>query len=306
MIGRKQLLSFLLLLTPSIVLAHTAQCPANSTAIPFRFLGGSQIAIAVSINHSGPYEFMVDTGAQLTIIDPRLAGELELKVQGSIGVVSVLNYAGADLVKAELVEAGPASVRDLPIAVQGLSQIQAFNPGVRGILGENFLGRFDLLIDYSNKTICLDQTKELENQMQGERVPLLERAERGGDLAYTTPMLVTVHVGGNGRKGTILNIDSGSSVPMLFVNRLDAPWWLQRDHALRGNVAGKGAAPVFATMPSQKVEIGQHTSRQIAFLTPINAESQMGRDGMDGLLPTSLFKSVFISYADHFVMFDPR
>ena len=26
----------------------------------------------------------------------------------------------------------------------------------------------------------------------------------------------------------------------------------------------------------------------------------------DGLLPTTIFKRVFISYADHFVMFEPR
>jgi hypothetical protein len=26
----------------------------------------------------------------------------------------------------------------------------------------------------------------------------------------------------------------------------------------------------------------------------------------DGLLPTALFKKVFITYSDHFVMFEPR
>ena len=152
--------------------------------------------------------------------------------------------------------------------------------------------------------ICLDATKGLEKEMQGERVPVIEQAEPGGDLAYAAPILVTVHTRGDGKRGTILEIDSGSNVPMLFVNQLDTPWWLQRNHAQRGNVAGKGAAPLFASMPSQNVEIGQHMTRQIAFLTPINAENQMGRTGMDGLLPTSLFKSVFISYANHFVIFD--
>jgi hypothetical protein len=249
---------------------------------------------------------MVDTGAQLTIMDPRLASELKLQPQGSVGMVSVVNYADVDLVKPDLVEAGPVAVRDLPVAVQGLNQIQALHPNVRGILGENFLGRFDLLIDYGRRIICLDPSKELQKEMQGERVPVIEQAERGGDLAYAQQILVTVHMEGDGKKGTILQIDSGSNVPMLYENRLESPWWLQRNHASQGTVAGRGGAPVFATMPSQDVKIGQHTTRQIAFLTPISTGREMARTSMDGLLPTALFNRVFISYADHFVMFDPR
>ncbi len=307
MIARKQLFSFvLMLLIPSIVLAKTGSCPANSTAIPFHSLAGSQIAISLSINHSGPYDFMVDTGAQITIMDPRLAGELKLQSKGSIGVVSVVNYASADLVKPELVEAGPVAVQDLLVAVQGLNQIQALRPNVRGILGENFLGRFDLLIDYGHKMICLDPSKELQREMHGERVPVIEQAERSGDLAYTQPILVTVHMERDGEKGTTLQIDSGSNVPMLYENRLDSPWWLQHNHARQGTVAGKGDAPVFAAMPSQDVKIGSHMTRQIAFLTPISMGREMARTSMDGLLPTALFHRVFISYADHFVMFDPR
>jgi hypothetical protein len=299
--------SVLLVLTHSIVFGKTAQCPADSAAIPYHSLaGGSQVALSVLINHSGPYDFMLDTGAQVTVIDPRLAAELNLRPQGSIGVVSLLNYASADLVKPELVEAGPAAVRDLPMAVQGLAQLQAANPKLRGILGENFLGRFDLLIDYGHKMICLDQTREMQKQLQGERVPMIEQAEQSGNLAFAERLLVTVHLQGDGKKGTVLKIDSGSNVPMLFENRLESAWWLQLNHARRGSVAGKGGAPMFATMPSQEVQIGSHMTRQIAFLSPISAEHTTARADQDGLLSTAVFKSVFISYADHLVIFDPR
>jgi hypothetical protein len=260
----------------------------------------------VSINHSGPYEFIVDTGAQMTIMDPDLAAELKLQPQGNIGVVSVGSYAGVDLVKPQLVETGPVEVHDLLVAVQGLRQIQALNPKVRGILGENFLGRFDLLIDYGRKIICFDESKSLQHEMQGERVPVMHQEERTGDLAYTSPVLVAVHLPGDGKKDTVLLVDSGSSVPLLFQNRLETPTAVQLNHARRGSVAGKGGALVLATMPRQNVKIGSHITRQIAFLTPVSTGHKLDKVGEDGLLPTTLFKRVFISYGDHFVMFEPR
>ncbi len=307
MIDRKQLFSFLLfLLTSSTVLAETAQCPANSSTFRYHSLKGSQIAISISIDHSIPYEFMVDTGSQTTTMDPRLAAELKLQPHGWTGMLVVNNYSRAELVKPKLVEAGPVAVRDLEIAVQALDQIQASDPWVRGILGEDFLGRFDLLIDYGRKIICLDQSKELEKQMRGDRVPMIEQADPDGDLDFAPPVLVAAHVPGNGKKGTVLRIDSGSNAPVLFENQLGSPLMLQPNDTSLGRVAGKGGPLTFAAMPSQWVKIGAHMTLPIAFQTPINAGRKTATTNEDGLLPTNLFKRVFISCADHFVIFDPR
>jgi hypothetical protein len=38
----------------------------------------------VGINQRGPFDFMVDTGSQVTVIDPSLAAQLELKPQGEV------------------------------------------------------------------------------------------------------------------------------------------------------------------------------------------------------------------------------
>jgi len=307
MLDRQQLLSLILLFSASsIMLAEAAQCPAGSAAIPFHSPGGSQIAISVTINHSGPYEFTVDTGSEITVVDPKLAAELQLQPQGSIRMAFVTNSARVNIQKAELVETGPVAVRDLVVAVAGLNQIQALDHKMRGILGENFLGRFDMLIDNRHKLICLDQTKELQREMKGERVPMIEQTEQEGDLAYTLPVLVTVHVPGDGKKGTILKVDSGSSAPILFENRIEPLSWQQRSHAHRSAVAGNSGAPAFAVMTSQAVKIGPHDTRRIAFLSPISARQEAVRTGEDGLLPTVLFNRVFISCADHFVMFEPQ
>jgi hypothetical protein len=304
MLVRRHLLYLLLLFVArAIALAETAQCPADSAAIHFRSPGSSQITIPIFINHSGPWEFSVDTGSDITVMDPNLAAQLGLQPQGSIQTGFVTNYARADLVKPEVVEVGPISVRDLAVSVQGLKQIQTLYPKVRGILGENFLGRFDMLIDYRHKLICLDSSKEIQKELKGERVPVVPQTELDGDLAYALPVLVTVHVEGDKEKGTILRVDSGSSHPMLYENHLEP---LSFDNALQISVTGQGGSLRFGVMSSRGVRIGSDMTRQIAFIAPVTARSKAIRTGEAGLLPTALFNRVFISSADHFVMFEPQ
>src|SRR5215469_5387943 len=149
----------LIVLTSSIVFGEN-RCPANVAAVDFHRLEHSQIATFVTINGSGPYEFMVDTGAQVTLIDPALAGELKLEANGSIGVITVHNYAKVPLVSAANVAAGPIAVHDLQMAVESLGQLQEQNLKLRGILGINFLRRFDLLIDHGHKMLCFDSSRQ--------------------------------------------------------------------------------------------------------------------------------------------------
>jgi hypothetical protein len=51
--------------------------------------------VAVSVNHSGPYNFLLDTGTQVTMVDPSLAAELHLNTQGSAEVAGVGFLASA-------------------------------------------------------------------------------------------------------------------------------------------------------------------------------------------------------------------
>lgn len=78
----------------------------------------------------------------------------------------------------------------------GLKHLQAVNPRGRGVLGANFLGRFDLLLEYDQKFVCVDQAKDLQKQLRGERVPVIEYPARNGHLAYAEPIQVAVHIEG--------------------------------------------------------------------------------------------------------------
>ena len=61
------------------------RCPGNTASVTPRLVRDALIVIPVRINQAGPFDFMVDTGSQVTVIDPSLASELTLKVQGRVG-----------------------------------------------------------------------------------------------------------------------------------------------------------------------------------------------------------------------------
>src|ERR1700745_2929006 len=85
----KWLASVTLAATPPPRLQAKPHCPGNVDSLRFRLVRRSQIIATIKINHTGPYDFMVDTGSQVTMLDPSLAAELHLKIQGTAGVAGV-------------------------------------------------------------------------------------------------------------------------------------------------------------------------------------------------------------------------
>src|ERR1700722_9725 len=113
-------------------------CPGNIASIRFRLIQRSRIVVPVTINHTGPYEFLVDTGAQFTVVDPLLATELHLKTQGSAEVVGVGFNTHTSFAYLDLLEAGSHSVANRPVVVQDLQPLQTPDLHFRGIIGGDF------------------------------------------------------------------------------------------------------------------------------------------------------------------------
>src|ERR1700748_1758827 len=86
-----------LVITATIVptLLAESRSPGKFARVPCRIVTRYQIVLAVSINHSGPYDFLLDTGTQITMVDPSLAAELDLKTQDSARVAGVGFLASA-------------------------------------------------------------------------------------------------------------------------------------------------------------------------------------------------------------------
>jgi hypothetical protein len=297
-------LSFTLFFLTSSIAFGEARCPGNVAPVQYYSLPHSHIGISVTLNGSGPYEFMVDTGAQITVIDPDLARELKLEAAGSLHVATVASNVEVPLVTVAIVAVGPVDVEQLPVAVEDLGRVQSEYASLRGILGNNFLSRFDLLIDNSHKLLCLDALRQMQNSLRGDRVPMLSRADCDPGSGCAQAILLLVHLPDDGPKGSVLRLDSGSNVPLLFVDPQARARTRPQMMPVSGTTIGKQAQILYAFTPARLVRLGAHKEMEIVFAAPTGR--LYSKPAEDGILPTTIFHEVFISFADHFVMFDPR
>ena len=138
--------SFLLAAIIPTLSAET-HCPGNVASIPFRLVNRYQIVLPVLINHSGPYDFLLDTGTDTTIVAPSLAAELQLATQGAAVVSGAAFHESATFAQLDLLEAGSHAVSGQEVLVYGLMNLRSVDSRIRGILGEDFLAHFYMLID---------------------------------------------------------------------------------------------------------------------------------------------------------------
>src|ERR1700760_3346803 len=81
------------------------RCPASIAGVTPRFVRRALVVIPVKVNHAGPFDFIVDTGTQITVVHPSLASELSLEPQGTVGLVSAASCAHAAITVANTLEA---------------------------------------------------------------------------------------------------------------------------------------------------------------------------------------------------------
>ena len=305
---RRILLLAAISLTLTIPRAIEAEprCPGNAASITPRFVQHALIVIPVRINQSGPFDFIVDTGSQVTVIDPSLAAELTLKTLGRVGLVSVSSVAQASATVLDTLEAGSQVVEKSPAIVQDLRRIQAADRRIRGVLGESFLAHFDLFVDYPHKLLCLDETSAMRNSVRGERIPLVRSPDPGNELPYMERLVISVHLSGTGTRAVLLQLDSGSDGPILYAaSKNPDVEALERSAARQGGNL-TSAQRSFAVMPPQIMQIGNHIFAHISFVTPVSVQENLPGRGEDGLLPTLLFQRVLISRGERYVVFDPN
>jgi hypothetical protein len=287
--------------TVSIVNAEP-HCPGNVDSLRLRLIENVQIIVPVTINRSGQYDFLVDTGAQITSVDPALAKALNLKIEGTTGIIGVGNYARTPFTTLDSVQAGPGVVEQVMAVIQDLGQIQLADARVRGVLAGNFLEHFGLLIDYQQRLICLDKGDVFESKVKGAHIDLISGLDSVRSLPTPQTLIVSVHLSGMGKESLLLQLDSGINVPLLYQSRQTTPLVRTATSPLRSR-GTDGIDHAFAVLARQDMQIGPHIFRELPFVMPLSETTNVPKPEVDGLLPTALFQRIYINYAHHYAVF---
>ena len=153
----RTLLATVIFISATVLSAETS-CTANLAVRPANAASASryQVIVEAYVNDAGPYQFLLDTGSQITMIDETLASELRIKPSTSAAVVGVsLHGKGGRYGLADSVRVGEnAKVGSSWVLVLDMKEIHAAGYPMRGLIGEDFLSHFDATIDNTHSRVC--------------------------------------------------------------------------------------------------------------------------------------------------------
>jgi predicted aspartyl protease len=159
---------------------------------------GDRMTVDVSVGGKGPYRFLVDTGAERTIISRQLAQRLQLED----GKATVLHsVVGRNDVKTVFIPR--LQVSSSIISVVDAPALEASNIGADGMLGIDSLRSQRVLFDFKAKTMSITPADKPMARMDGETVVVRARS-RHGRLIFTQARIDNQPV-------TII-VDTGSQV----------------------------------------------------------------------------------------------
>ena len=159
----------------------------------------SRMAINVSIDGRGPYRFLVDSGADRTVIGADLARRLALPSGGPVTLHSTAGTSIVPTVKIDRLQVGSSEMRD--IVAPALPDVFL---GGQGLLGIDALADQRLMIDFEARSIVIQDTRRHAPRLADEIVVTARR--RNGQLILTRVRA--------GRQELDAVIDSGSEVTM--------------------------------------------------------------------------------------------
>ncbi len=151
----------------------------QSQTLPFNF-DNNHIMILTTVNGVGPIWFLVDTGANFTVINQSRVAEFGLTPYGGLKTIGGgSSAASGSYVQHATYRFGDIELRDQHAAVlelKGLEKLYGMPLG--GILGFDFLSRFVTDIDYVKKTLTLHPPTFDTEHLKGSHVPLVMQGEQ--------------------------------------------------------------------------------------------------------------------------------
>jgi predicted aspartyl protease len=280
----------------TIVCGFSATPALASTPVRFKQVQNLIVA-SVTVNGAGPFDFIVDTGATATVIDRDLARQLSLSLVDSSLMRTVTGLTTLPRYRLDSLTLGSRSARNLIVPCAELREIHEVNSKIRGVLGQDFLSGFNYILDYRAQRIEFEEEGEFANTLQGTRLAV-ER-DRGRVLIITEPPSPQ-------KQASKLVMDSGTSSVVVFkAASRSADLEIELDFNSGFNASTVTGTQMISTGRLRKLQIGTEKFSWLPVRVVDNRTAVEGRPE-NGLLPTSLFRSIYFNNTQNFVILNPR
>lgn len=203
----------------------------------------TRMFIAVGIDDQGPFRFLVDSGADRSVIGLDLAGQLALPPGHVVRLQGMAGAARVATVRITALRLGASTIAD--IAAPALPERYL---GAQGIVGIDALVDQRLLLDFDRKTITVQDARRPEAVSGGDEIVVVAR-RRNGQL-----ILTAASVGGTPIYAVI---DTGSEITMGNLALQARVFGTRRAPAARPivltSVTGQTLTANLATLPSIRI-----------------------------------------------------
>lgn len=253
---------------------------SHETCVTFRFAGSKQalILLPVFVDGRGPYSFVLDTGAESTVVSNELADALALppgEKQDGRGAAGKMT-----LVKSELssLTVGQETLESFPVSVTDLSFLgRAMGEQVDGALGQSFLRHFAMTLDYATNALTL------KRPVGGTR-RALDKREIAFQSANAENPLVVVPVFVNEKGPYDFALDTGASSTVISLE-LAAEFGLGTEKI--SQLTAGGGNGIVSRVQLGSLSVGAARQENLAaaasdFLTQLNAELGSKLQGIVG------------------------
>src|SRR4051794_33406552 len=103
----------------------TATLSPKSARVQFRLAGGAQplILLPVRVNGEGPFQFILDTGAGISLLSSDLAKQLKVEIISTQEGQSAGGKVSVSLAKVDSLALGAAKIEEVDVGIVDLSHI---------------------------------------------------------------------------------------------------------------------------------------------------------------------------------------
>lgn len=138
----------------------------------------TRLSVEVRVNGRGPYHFVVDSGADTSVVGARIARELSLPLTTPVVLNGMTGRSLVARVKVAQLTLGPSTIRNLDVPA-----LREGDVGADGLVGIDALVEQRLMMDFDKKVIKVEDARIPMKYIPGEILILAKR--RRGQLILT-------------------------------------------------------------------------------------------------------------------------